>query len=247
MRHFFEHITFFFVLLLIGCNSVNKEDLPDDRDPFENFNRNVYSFNNGLDTVIMEPIAEGYNKVLPQHAKTAISNHVSWAALPSTAVNSALQNNWENAAISSLHFSINALTFGTMNLVQEDKKPIRQDVGHTLSAYGVPKGPYVVLPITGGKTTRHAFAEIFNLILNPYSLLKENRQIANAVSLQPALNSISWRANNFEFINDIKYNSLDAYVRARSAYYQNRFGNALTKNDNPSEADSLFKDLDFEG
>ena len=194
----------------------------------------------------MEPIAKGYNKMLPKQAKTAIANHVSWVALPNTAVNSGLQNNWENAAISSLYFSINALTFGTMDLVQEDKPPIRTDFGQTLDVFGVPQGPYVVLPITGGKTSRHAFAEIFNLILNPYSVLKENRQIADAVALQPVLSSISWRANNFEFINDIKYNSLDSYVRARSAYYQNRFGNTLTDKYSPSEADSLFKELDFE-
>ncbi len=242
-----EFIILFFALFLTSCSSVDRKQVTDARDPFENSNRNIYAFNNSLDTLILEPIALGYNSVIPKYAKTAISNHVSWASLPNTALNSGLQNKWENAAISSLHFSINALTFGTMNLVDGDKPAVRQDFGQTLSGFGVPQGPYIVLPITGGKTSRHAFAEIFNLILNPYSVFQKNEQITNVFSFQPVLSSISWRANNFDFINDIKYNSLDAYVRARSAYYQNRFGNMQENNDVPSEADSLFENLNIEG
>ena len=159
----------------------------------------------------------------------------------------AIQNEWENSALSSLHFSINALTFGTVNLIQEDKQPISQDFGKTLDVFGVPEGPYVVLPVTGGKTSRHAFAEIFNFIFNPYSILREDAQISSVVSFQPVISSISWRANNFDFINDLKYNSLDSYVRARSSYYQNRFGNTQIDNDGPTEADSLFNNLEIEG
>ena len=243
---FSKFTSLFFALLLTSCVSI-EEVTSDARDPFEKANRNINAFNNGLDTVILEPIASGYNRLIPWYAKTAISNHVSWATLPNTAVNSGLQNEWENAAISSLHFSINALSFGTMNLVKEDKPPISQDFGKTLGRFGVPKGPYLVLPVTGGKTSRHAFAEIFNFIFNPYSVLEEDEQIANVVSSQPIISSISWRANNFEFINDIKYNSLDAYVRARSAYYQNRFSNMQTDNDGQTESDSLFNNLEIEG
>ena len=247
LSHFFKFISIFCALLLTNCVFVDEKVISDARDPFENTNRNIYAFNEGLDTVILEPIASSYNKLVPKYAKTAISNHISWATLPNTALNSGLQNEWENSALSSLHFSINALTFGTLNLVQEDKQPISQDFGKTLDVFGVPKGPYVVLPVTGGKTSRHAFAEIFNFVFNPYSILKEDTQISRVVSLQPVISSISWRANNFEFINDIKYNSLDSYVRARSAYYQNRFSNMQTDNDGPTESDSLFNNLEIEG
>ena len=247
LRRFFRFITIFCALLLTNCVFVDEEVISDTRDPFENTNRNIYAFNEGLDTVILEPVASSYNKLLPKYAKTAISNHVSWANLPNTALNSGLQNKWENSALASLHFSINALTFGTVNLLQEDKQPIRQDFGKTLDVFGVPEGPYVVLPVTGGKTSRHAFAEIFNFIFNPYSILEEDAKISNVVSFQPVISSISGRANNFEFINDLKYNSLDAYVRARSAYYQNRFGNTQIDNDGPTEADSLFNNLEIEG
>jgi ABC-type transporter lipoprotein component MlaA len=62
------------------------------------------------------------------------------------------------------------------------------------------------------------------MIVNPYSALEEKKAISQAVSMQPVLSTISWRAANFDIVNDIKYNSLDGYVRARSAYYQNGLG-----------------------
>ncbi len=103
-----------------------------------------------------------------------------------------------------------------------------------------------MLPILGGKTSRHAFGQVTNMIVNPYSALEEKKAISQAVSIQPVLSTISWRATNFNIVNDIKYNSLDGYVRARSAYYQSRFGEMPSSSTHPSEADSLFDDLDFE-
>ena len=106
----------------------------------------------------------------------------------------------------------------------------------------------MVVPVTGGKTSRHAFAEVINFVINPYSAFTENKTIDQAISFQPVLTTISWRARNFELVNDLKYNSLDAYAKARSAYYQNRFKKIQSDNNNaPSEADSLFDNLDTEG
>ena len=104
-----------------------------------------------------------------------------------------------------------------------------------------------MLPLLGGKTTRHAFGQVANMIVNPYSALEEKKTISQAVSMQPVFSAISWRAANFDIVNDIKYNSLDGYVRARSAYYQNRFGEMPSFSVQQSEADALFDDLDFEG
>jgi len=171
---------------------------------------------------------------------------VFWAGLPNTALNSGLQGKWENAALSSLHFSVNALTLGLINLVSEEEPPVSQDFGKTLSVYDIPEGPYVVLPILGGKTSRHAFGQVTNMIVNPYSALEEKKAISQAVSIQPVLSTISWRAANFDIVNDIKYNSLDGYIKVRSAYYQNRFAEMPFSRIHPSEADSLFDDLDFE-
>ena len=159
-----------------------------------------------------------------------------------------LQKKWENAAISSLHFAVNALTLGFVNLMKEDEPPHQQDFGQTLAFYGISEGPYVIVPVTGGKTSRHAFAEVINFVINPYSAFTESKTIDQAISFQPVLTTISWRARNFELVNDLKYNSLDAYVRARSAYYQNRFEKIQSDYKNaPSEADSLFNNLDTEG
>ena len=232
--------------ILTSCSGVDKSDASYNRDPFENTNRQFHAFNDRVDTLILEPVAYGYNKAIPQNAKIAVANHVFWAGLPNTALNSGLQGKWENTALSSLHFSVNALTLGLINLVSEEEPPVSQDFGKTLSVYDIPEGPYVVLPILGGKTSRHAFGQVANMIVNPYSALEEKKAISQAVSMQPVLSTISWRAANFDIVNDIKYNSLDGYVRARSAYYQNRFGEMPSLSVQPSEADALFDDLDFE-
>jgi len=233
-------------LILTSCSSLDKSDVSHNRDPFENTNRQIYAFNHSVDTLILEPVAYGYNQAIPQSAKTAVANHVFWAGLPNTALNSGLQGKWENAALSSLHFSVNALTLGLINLVSEEEPPVSQDFGKTLSVYDIPEGPYVVLPILGGKTSRHAFGQVTNMIVNPYSALEEKKAISQAVSIQPVLSTISWRAANFDIVNDIKYNSLDGYIKVRSAYYQNRFAEMPFSRIHPSEADSLFDDLDFE-
>ena len=233
-------------LILTSCSSVDKSEVSYNRDPFENTNRQIYAFNDSVDTLILEPVAYGYNKAIPQSAKAAVANHVFWAGLPNNALNSGLQGKWENAALSSLHFSVNALTLGLINLVSEEEPPVSQDFGRTLSVYDIPEGPYVVLPILGGKTSRHAFGQVTNMIVNPYSALEEKKAISQAVSIQPVLSSISWRAANFDIVNDIKYNSLDGYIKVRSAYYQNRFAEMPSSRIHPSEADSLFDDLDFE-
>ncbi len=248
LNRFFLTTALFLVFLSTSCSSVDEELISNRKDPFENTNRKIFVFNDNLDTVVLEPIAAGYNKVIPSYAKTAINNHVYWVGLPNNTINSALQRKWENAAISSLHFTVNALTLGFVNLLKEDEPPHQQDFGQTLAFYGVSEGPYVVVPITGGKTSRHAFAEVINFVINPYSAFTESKTIDQAISFQPVLTTISWRARNFELVNDLKDNCLDAYVRARSSYYQNSFKKIQSDNNNaPSEADSLFDNLDTEG
>ena len=167
LNRFFLTTALFLAFLSTSCSSVDEELISNRKDPFENTNRKIFAFNDNLDTVVLEPIAAGYNKVIPSHAKTAINNHVYWVGLPNNTVNSALQKKWENAAISSLHFTVNAMTLGFVNLMKEDEPPHQQDFGQTLAFYGVSEGPYVVVPVTGGKTSRHAFSEVINFVINP--------------------------------------------------------------------------------
>ncbi|MBT5574152.1 MAG: VacJ family lipoprotein [Alphaproteobacteria bacterium] len=236
----------FICLVFTGCTSTNQEQITDKRDPFESTNRKIYAFNDKVDTAILEPVAAGYNKIVPKFGKEAISRHINWVGLPNTAINSGLQGKWENLALSSLHFSVNALTFGFANLLPEEEPPSKQDLGKTFAVYGVSEGPYVVLPLLGSRTSRHAFAQIVNMMLNPYAIF-EDETIRQANLMQPVLSTVSWRAANFDLINSVKYNSLDSYIKARSAYYQSRFGQLQSIEAGPSEADDLFEGLYKEG
>ena len=91
LNRFFLTTAFFLAFLSTSCSSVDEDLISNRKDPFENTNRNIFAFNNNLDTIVLEPIAAGYIKVIPSHAKTAINNHVYWVGLPNNTVNSALQ------------------------------------------------------------------------------------------------------------------------------------------------------------
>ena len=178
-----------------------------------------------------------------------MSNFVDWTTLPSTAVNSTLQGKFENATLSVLHFAINGLTLGFVDLTQDDEQPTREDFGQTLAAADVPEGSYVEVPLLGGHTTRSLTGRVVDFFINPLSMLEAGQAGQTIQSAQMPVAAISVRAEDFEAINEVKYNSLDPYARARSVYYQQRKGlledrlpGEISESDNDDAFDSFFGD-----
>ena len=178
----------------------------------------------GADSYVLEPVADGYRKVAPNAVQKAVANHVEWAGLPSTAVNSTLQGKFENAALAVLHFAINGLTLGLADLTEDDDTPQREDFGQTLAAANVPEGSYIEVPLLGGHTTRSLTGRVVDIFLNPLSVLEAGQAGQTIQQAQLPVGAVSFRAQNFDAVNEVKYNSLDPYARARSVYYQQRQG-----------------------
>jgi phospholipid-binding lipoprotein MlaA len=226
-------------LFLTGCSAMPDSAEKSARDdPFEDANRAIFAFNLTVDDYALEPAARALRQT-PPGVQTALRNHVEWASLPKTAFNSALQGKLENAAIATLNFAINGLTFGLADLMEGEGKPEFEDFGQTLASAGISEGPYVVAPLLGSHTGRSLVGWGVDFVTNPYGQLAAGLP-ASARNASIPISVTSLRATYFDAINDVKYNSLDPYSRAQSAFYQQRDG-LLRDNLPASEADDGFE------
>ena len=206
---------------LAACTSMPDDERTAINDPFENTNRKIFAFNLAVDNYVLEPAANLYRNTAPEPVQRGVRNYVSWAGKPLTAVNSALQGKFENAALASLNFLVNGLTFGFVDLMEGEDQPKREDFGQTLTSAGMDQGPYLVVPFLGSNTVRSASGRAVDMVINPLGAFS-GKIASDARTTLPIVNAVSLRATHFDTINDVKIKSLDAYARARSAYYQQR-------------------------
>ena len=233
------------LMLVSGCTpSVQPELEADPRDPYETQNRASFEFNMGLDDYVLEPTAEVYRDAVPSPVQRSVSNYLEWTSLPKTAVNSAAQGKAENASLAVFRFAINALSFGTADLMEGEDRPQPEDFGQTLASYNVPQGAYIVVPVLGSHTSRSLSGWIVDSVIDPFnSFNNPNRNTVRTVSIPTG--AVSYRADYFDVVNDVKYNSLDPYSRVRSAYFQQRDGllvdNGLIMDEQDDDFDSFFE------
>ncbi len=146
------------LVLLAGCASAPHAN---PSDPFEPFNRHVATFNEGVDSLVLKPVAITYKAVLPAFVQTGVSNFFGNLSDAWSFVNSALQLKGKNAGDNLLRFNINTL-FGLGGLIDiasdMNIERHKEDFGQTLGHWGVPPGPYIVLPLLGPSTLRDTLA-----------------------------------------------------------------------------------------
>ena len=229
--------------MLVGCSSTPKTDRSDQRDPYEHTNRKIFAFNMGVDSYVLEPVADGYRSNVPDTGRRAVDNHLDWAGLPSTALNSTIQGDLENAALATIHFAINGLTFGFADLTEDNGAVEKRDFGQTLARAKVPEGDYLMVPLLGAHSGRNLAGRVVDSMINPLSVFQAGNVGNTMFTAQVPARAVAFRANNFDTFNDIKYNSIDGYARTRSLYYQMRACALRDRRDNlqaPSAADGQF-------
>jgi phospholipid-binding lipoprotein MlaA len=225
---------------LVGC-AVAPTATPDPRDPFERLNRGVYAFNDGLDRAVLKPAARGYRKVTPQPVQTGVSNFFSNAQYPVTLVNNLLQGKFTAAASDTARFVLNT-TFGLGGLLDPatasglDRND--EDFGQTLGKWGVPPGPYLVVPFLGPYTLRDGIGSLADDFAEPRAYLEDD-------STRWSL----WAADKFERrVGLLEADALlertgDPYAFVRSAYLQRR-EYLVRDGDVPPEDTGLDEDLE---
>ena len=143
-------------LILAGCATTGPAT---PGDPLERMNRGTYRFNDAIDRAVVKPVATGYRNGVPRVVRKGIGNLLSHLAFPTTIVNDMLQLKLKDAAIDIGRFALNS-TLGIGGLLDPASHfgiPRNdEDFGQTLGRWGVPAGPYIVLPLLGPSTLRDA-------------------------------------------------------------------------------------------
>ena len=156
------------MLLMAGCATV-EERTPGD--PFEPANRQVYSFNVGVDRATLRPAARAYVATVPKVARTSVSNFFYNLSMPIVIVNQLLQGKPKQAGQDTLRFAMNT-TLGIGGLfdpASDANLPVHdEDFGQTLGRWGVPPGPFLMLPLLGPSHVRDLPSNVFNRFLQPF-------------------------------------------------------------------------------
>ncbi len=205
-------------LMLAGC-AAGPQANP--QDPFEPYNRSMSRFNDAVDEAVLKPVATGYQQAVPALARTGVSNFFANLGDAWSFVNNTLQLRGEAAMSSFFRFSIN--TFfglgGTLDIASEMRlERHKQDFGLTLGRWGVPAGPYVVLPVLGPSTVRDTLALPVD---TQASLLKGVDEIATRNSLY-ALRLVDTRANFLRAGEVLEDAALDKYSFTRDVFLRIR-------------------------
>ncbi len=234
-------------LLLSGCannktievGSEASEVEVTEVDPYEGFNRKMFIFNDALDTYVADPISDAYAWVTPQLVQTGVSNFFSNLNGINVFLNDFLQGKGAQGAEDTGRFLVNS-TIGLLGLfdvaAELGLEKHEEDFAQTLAVWGVPQGPYLVLPLLGPSTTRGVPGGVFDAATNPAMY------VGAPIQLLQILNA---RANADNEINFVKEAALDQYVFTRESFLQYR-NNLITDGQLENDDDLLDLDEDFD-
>lgn len=193
-------------------------------DPFERSNRKIFVFNEGLDTVLIRPVLIGYRFLVPNMARKGIRRMFLNLSSPKVFVNDVLQLRFRDAGITLGRLVMNT-SLGLGGLLDPGEAAgwprHDSDFGQTLAKYGMPNGPYLVVPVLGPSTVRDGFGDIVDLAFQPLTYVLWPAQIMLQVYIGGGTGLAALDAN-YDKVNALEESSIDFYAAMRSAYLQNR-------------------------
>ncbi len=228
-------ITTYALTLNVNAESENdlilkKNNPADIKDCSEGFNRASFAFNQGLDKIIVKPVAQLY-KSLPSPIKSGTSNALNNLSNLITIPNNLLQGEFKEAGVNTGRFLINS-TIGILGLVDAAEhmgfiEYVKEDYGQSLAVAGVGPGCYLVLPVLGPSTARDAVSSLatfsggdawYNVtVRNDTQYFSDFDYYASK-----GTSGVDFRAKNFDSIENLEKNSLDFYASVKSLYLQDR-------------------------
>ena len=211
------------IALMAGCATTQQTERVAKIDPFESMNRAVFTFNENADEYVIKPVAEAYQFVLPDFVRTGVTNFFSNIGDVFVAVNNLLQGKPGNAANDIGRFLVNS-TIGIVGLfdvaTEAGLEKNKEDFGQTLGVWGVPSGPYVVLPLFGPSSVRDTAGLALDIktdfILNS-NQLNHDQKVGSTV-----LRVVNQRANLLDASQLLEDAAFDKYSFLRDSYLQRR-------------------------
>ncbi|MGZ5011901.1 MAG: MlaA family lipoprotein [Methylobacter sp.] len=200
-----------------GCATTAK----DPQDPWEGWNRGVQIFNDKFDDYAMKPIAEGYQWITPSFVDTGVSNFFSNFNDIGVTINDLLQFKIEQTGMDGSRFLVNTVA-GVAGFIDVattmDLPKHNEDFDQTLGVWGIPTGPYLVLPFFGPSSPRGVGGLIGDVAMNPISYF-DTGVVSSGLF---ALNGVDLRADNLTNEKVATEAAVDRYSFFKSAYFQQR-------------------------
>lgn len=229
-------------LLLTACAGTQSRNTDPEKDPWEGFNRKVYAFNDGLDRIIVRPIAVGYDKIMPDPFQRGVGNFYRNLDAPVTLLSQLLQGKFKQSLDSLSRFVMNS-TIGLLGFFDVATKfgiPFyNEDLGQTLATWGYTDSRYLLLPIFGPSTFRDGFGRLTDSFIHPVGRAIHGR---NEWGLW-IVRGIDQRARYLEQDAELKQ-AYDPYVLMRDVWMQNRLYQ-IYDGDPPMTDYDLYLDEDF--
>ena len=222
-----------------GCASMPEGERVE-YDPWERLNRSVYAVNDVADRAVTKPIARGYTAVLPEPVRQGITNFSRNLLTPLYSVNNFLQGKPREGVGELIRLAVNSTVgiggiFDVAAMNGLESHP--EDFGQTAAVWGVPAGPYVVIPFLGPSTLRDAVLLPLDLQLDPLYHYDD----ASVRDRLYVLRLINLRANLLP-LDDLLEDSADPYVTMRESFLQNREFEIYDGNP-PSDDDEFFDEF----
>ncbi len=208
----------------------------DPTDPYEGMNRQVVDVNLALDEEVLRPVAMAYRDVVGPWPRTRIRNFLRNIEEPSVFVNNLLQGRLEDAGNIAVRFVVNSTLGGAgfWDVATDLTATPRQerDLGQTMYRWGIPDGPFLMVPILGPSNPRDFVGGVANGFLNPISwFLPMPANLGRG-----AVYGLDEREQNIETLDELRKGSLDFYARLRSVWRQYRdgqLGRSAAEGDSP--------------
>jgi len=211
--------------LVAGAISLTGPVFADDavHDPLEGFNRTMFAVNEGLDTVVVKPVAQVYDFVTPLPVRAGVGDFFGNIADVRNVLNNTLQGKLADAGTDLGRLLINSTIgiFGLFDVASElGLEKHDEDFGQTLAVWGWDDSSFLFWPIIGPRTVRDTGGWVVDVYTDPtwYTL---NKSVAARNSLV-ALSFVDVRASLLPSDKVVEEAALDKYAYVRDAYLQRR-------------------------
>ena len=202
-----------------------KNEAPELSDPFEGYNRFMFSFNEGFYEHIMEPVAEGYRDAVNEDIRMVISNIFDNALAPVRLVSSLLQGDLDKTGRVIGRTLINTtIGLGGMFDVAEEGfgiEDVNEDLDQTMGSYGIPNGPYIMLPLLGPTTMRGLVGRAGGSFLSPTFHFAPSVEVGAGITVGDKINDASFIIDEKKQLEE---STIDEYESMKDFYNQYRFG-----------------------
>ena len=222
-----------FALLSAGCATGPNAN---PKDPLEPMNRKIAVFNDALDDNVLKPVATGYRDYTPDFLQTGVSNFFRNLSDVLSTLNNALQLKGHDTAESFMRVTVNTVfgiygIFDVATPIGLERHP--EDFGQTLGYWGVPDGPYLVLPVLGPSTVRDSAVLPLEFSLDPVS----NHNVTDERNVAMITRIVDKRASLLKTTNMLSGASIDKYSFTRDGYLQ--FRRNQVHDGNPPDEEQL--------